>query len=86
MTRLIGEVTTLPIFCLCDAEDGEKTSILGIERGKNKEITHYKITVDGPFKSSNQSIQFEALKSEMAHLVVGEEVVLYFLIITKVFI
>ena len=70
----MGEVTTLPIFCLCDAEDGERTSILGIEKGKNKELTHYKITVNGPFKSSNQSIQFDALKSEMTRMVIGEEV------------
>jgi len=74
----MGEVTILPIFCLCDAEDGEKTSVLGIERGKNKELTHYKITVDGPFKSCNQSIQFEALKSEMSHMVAGEEVILLY--------
>jgi len=73
LTSLMGEVTTLPIFCLCDAEDGERTSILGIEKGKNKELTHYKITVNGPFKSSNQSIQFDALKSEMTRMVIGEE-------------
>lgn len=58
----------LPVFCLCDFEDGEKTSILGIEKGKNKDLTNYKITVAGPVKSSHPNIQFEQLKSEMAFL------------------
>ena len=58
----------LPVFCLCDFEDGEKTSILGIEKGKNKDLTNYKITVAGPVKSTHPNIQFEQLKSEMAFL------------------
>jgi hypothetical protein len=58
----------LPVFCLCDFEDGEKTSILGIEKGKNKDLTNYKITVAGPVKSTSPNIQFEQLKSEMAFL------------------
>lgn len=62
------------MFCLCDAEDGERTSILGIEKGKNKELTHYKITVGGPIPSSHSSIQFETLKSEMAFVTGSGEV------------
>ena len=58
----------LPVFCLCDAEDGERTSILGIEKGKNKELIHYKITVGGPVTSTHPTIQFNHLKSEMAFL------------------
>ena len=72
------------MFCLCDAEDGEKTSVLGMERGKNKEVTHFKITVGGPLKFNDQSVQFDALKSEMAHMVNGEEVTCYILMLEPV--
>lgn len=58
----------MPVFCFCDAEDGEKTSILGFEKGKNKELTHYKITVNGPLRPTHPSVQFDALKSEMLFL------------------
>lgn len=70
--------SALPVFCLCNAEDGEKTSIIGIEKGKNREITHYKITVGGPITSSHQSIQFENLKSEMAFMTDNSEVYIHF--------
>ena len=66
--------SALPIFCLCDAEDGERTSILGIEKGKNKELSHYKITVGGPFISSHPSIQLDQLKSEMKFMASYTEV------------
>ncbi|XP_046442103.1 protein zwilch homolog [Daphnia pulex] len=65
--------SALPVFCLCDAEDGERTSILGIEKGKNNELTHYKITVAGPITATHTNIQFDHLKSEMAFMTqVGE--------------
>merc|ERR1712071_592346 len=73
LSSLIGQPPAHAMFCLCDAEDGEKTSVLGMERGKNKEVTHFKITVGGPLKFNDQSVQFDALKSEMAHMVNGEE-------------
>lgn len=66
--------SALPVFCLCDADDGERTSTLGIERGKNRELTHYKITVAGPITSSHPSIQFDNLKSEMAFMTGAAEV------------
>lgn len=58
----------MPVFCFCDAEDGEKTSVLGFEKGKNKELTHYKITVNGPLRATHPNIQFDSLKSEMLFL------------------
>lgn len=66
--------SALPVFCFCDAEDGEKTSILGIEKGKNRELVHYKIIVSGPVPVSHPSIQFEMLKLEMAFLTDNGEV------------
>nr|CAH0112676.1 unnamed protein product [Daphnia galeata] len=63
--------SSLPVFCLCDAEDG--TSILGIEKGKNNELTQYKITVAGPIPPTHANIQFDHLKSEMTFMTeVGE--------------
>ena len=65
--------SSLPVFCLCDAEDGERTSILGIEKGKNDELTQYKITVAGPIPPTHANIQFDHLKSEMTFMTeVGE--------------
>lgn len=72
----------MPVFCLCDAEDGERTSVLGIEKGKQKELTHYKITVGGPFSSTHPSIQFDQLKSEMKFMAGASEV--HFVIHIKV--
>lgn len=66
--------SALPVFCLCDAADGEKTSVLGIEKGKNKDLTHHKITVAGPVSVSNPATQFDQLKSEMAFLTNNGEV------------
>ena len=71
-------LSPLPVFCLCDAEDGEKTSILGIEKTKRKELTNYKINVDGPVASSNPSIQFDKLKKEMSFLIQNGEVCVQF--------
>lgn len=67
-------LSALPAFCLCDAEDGEKTSLLGIEKCKKKELSYYKINVDGPVASSHPSIQFDKLKSEMSFLTKNGEV------------
>lgn len=67
--------STMPVFCFCNAEDGEKTSILGFEKGtKNKELIHYKITVNGPLKVTHPSVQFDAVKSEMRFLAENGEV------------
>ena len=50
-----------------------KTSILGIEKGKNNELTQYKITVAGPIPPTHANIQFDHLKSEMTFMTeVGE--------------
>ena len=72
--------SALPVFCLCDGEDGEKTSILGIEKAKNNELTNYKINVDGPVAPSNPNIQFDKLKKEMSLLTQNCEVCYFFII------
>ncbi|KAI9563949.1 hypothetical protein GHT06_007687 [Daphnia sinensis] len=65
--------SALPVFCLADAEDGERTSVLGVERGRNNELIRYKITVAGPVTSTDPTIQLDHLKSEMAFFTnVGE--------------
>lgn len=69
--------SALPVFCLADAEDGERTSVLGIEKGRNNELIRYKITVAGPITSTDPTIQLDHLKSEMAFLTNVEEVGIY---------
>ena len=50
-----------------------KASILGIEKGKNNELTQYKITVAGPIPPTHANIQFDHLISEMTFMTeVGE--------------
>ena len=70
---LMSQPTPQPVVCLCDGQDGEKTTVLGFEKGK-KDLTHYKVTIDGPIKSNHSSIQMETLKSGMDFLTDKDEV------------
>lgn len=72
----------MPVLCLCDGQDGEKTSLLGFKREcqkSKKELILYKVTVDGPVKFNSETIQYDNLKSEMAYLTDDEEVSINFL-------
>ena len=73
LSSLMKDPVPFPVLCLCDAQDGERTTILGFEKGK-KELIHYKVSIEGPIKSTNENIQLEKLKSEMEYLANKEDV------------
>jgi len=73
LCSLMQDLPAMPVLCLCDAQDGERTSILGMEKVK-RDLIHYKVTINGPVRSTNEKIQLERLKSEMKYLINQDEV------------